>query len=211
MRDRLPEEANKAEDTGEVPSASETAAPASRAKADRTDVPVTNAGGDVIRIELRSAKGPHQTVGEPLDLSVQIVNVSEDPVWMVGVLPGSEGLRYPQYRAEIEGPSGPVEPMMAEGLDYARGLQTDDFVRLAPGESFDPQQGKGFIPIQPLAWFRPTEPGIYRLRLRFDATAEDPRQWMGQTPVRNRSRVERLIKQVPQVEVCSNTLELECE
>ena len=167
--------------------------------------------GEPIRIELTSAKGLHQSLGEPLDLSVQIVNVSEEPVWMVGVLPGSEGLRYPQYKAEIEGPSGPVAPMLAEGLDYARGLQADDFVRLDPGESFDPQEGKRFIPIQPLAWFRPTEPGTYRLRLRFDATAEDPRLWMGQTPVRDRSRVERLIKQVPQVEVCSNTLELTCE
>ena len=164
-----------------------------------------------IRIELTSAKGLHQRIGEPLDLLVQIINVSEDPVWMVGVLPGSEGLRYPQYTAEIEGPSGPVELWPPEGLDYARGLQADDFVQLAPGESFDPQKGKGFIPIQPLAWFMPTEPGTYRLRLRFDATAEDSRLWMGQTPVRDRTRVERLIKQVPQVEVCSNTLELECE
>ena len=118
---------------------------------------------------------------------------------------------YPQYTAEIEGPSGPVELWLPEGLDYARGLQADDFVRLNPGESFDPQEGKRYIPIQLLAWFKPTEPGTYRLRLRFDATADDPRLWMGQTPVRNRSKVERLIKQVPQVEVCSNTLEVECE
>jgi hypothetical protein len=82
-------------------------------------------------------------------------------------------------------------------------------VQLAPGESFDPQHGKGFIPIQQLAWFKPAEPGTYRLRIRFDATEQDPRQWLGQTPVHDRSKVERLINQVPRVEVKSNTLEIE--
>jgi hypothetical protein len=165
--------------------------------------------GKPIEIELRPAKDQHQHLGEPLELSVRITNVSNRPVWMVGVLPGSEGLRYPQYVAEIEGPSGPVEMQFPEGLDYARGLQVEDFVRLEPGESFDPQQGKGFIPIQHFAWFTPSEPGEYRLRLRFDATARDPRQWLGQTAIREQKKVESLINQVPQVEVWSNTVEVQ--
>lgn len=161
-----------------------------------------------IKIELRSAKGSRQQLDEPLDLSVRITNVSDEPVWMVGVVPGSEGLRYPQYLAEIEGPSGPVQAQFPEALDYVRGLQPDDFVRLAPGESFDPQ-GKGFIPVQQLAWFKPTEPGKYRLRLHFDATARELKEWMGHTFVRDPGRVERLIRQVPRIEVWSNTLEIE--
>ncbi|MGD2205845.1 MAG: hypothetical protein PVH17_03605 [Anaerolineae bacterium] len=162
-----------------------------------------------IRIELFSGKDSPQSLDEPLDLSVRVTNVSADPVWMVGVLPGSEGLRYPRYAVEIEGPSGPVETGLPEGLDYARGLRPEDFVRLAPGESFDPQRGRGFIPVQQLAWFRPTERGKYRLRLWLDTTAEDPREWMGHTFVRDRSKVETLVKQVPRVEVQSNTLEIE--
>ena len=162
-----------------------------------------------IKIELSSTKGRHQSLNDPLDLSVRVTNVSDKPVWFVGVLPGSEGLRYPQYVAEIEGPSGPVEMRFPEGMDYARGLQTEDFVRLAPGESFDPQQGKSFIPIQQIAWFKPTEPGKYRLRLRLDATAEDPRQWLGHTFVRDQPQVETLLQRVPKVEIQSNTLEIE--
>lgn len=163
-----------------------------------------------IKIELlQTARGQHQPLEEPPDLSVRITNISDRPIWMVGVLPGSEGLRYPHYLAEIEGPSGPIEMRFPEGLDYARGLRTEDFVRLAPGESFDPQQGKGFIPVQQLAWFKPSEPGTYRLKLHFDATAEDPRQWMGQTFVSDRAKVEMLIKQVPRVAISSNTLEIE--
>jgi len=164
-----------------------------------------------IRIQLTSAKGQYKRLGEPLNLSVQITNVSESPIWMVGVLPGSEGMRYPQYTAEIEGPSGPVDLGFPEGIDYARGLQAEDFVRLDPGESFDPQEGRDFVPIQQLAWFMPSEPGTYRLRLRFDATAEDLNLWMGHTPVRDPSTVEGLIRRVPQVAICSNTLEIECE
>lgn len=162
-----------------------------------------------IQIEIVATGGSHLSIDEPLDLSVRITNISDTPVWMIGVLPGSEGMRYPQYVTEIEGPSGPIETPFPEGLDYARGLQTEDFVQLAPGESFDPQQGKGFIPIQHLAWFKPSSPGTYRLRLRLDATAEDPRQWMGQTFVRDQRRVEKLLEQVPKVQVESNTLELE--
>jgi hypothetical protein len=128
---------------------------------------------------------------------------------MVGVLPGSDGQRYPQYVTEIEGPTGPVQTRFPEGLDYVRGLRTEDFVRLAPGESFDPQKGKGFILIQQLAWFKPTEPGTYRLRLRFDASEEDVRQWMGHTYVRNRREVETLVRRVPRVAIDSNTLVIE--
>lgn len=162
-----------------------------------------------IRVELISERGTRQPLDEPPSLSVRITNVSDRPVWMVGVLPGSEGQRYPRYIAEIEGPAGPVEIRFPEGLDYVRGLQTDDFVRLNPGESFDPQRGQGFIPIQKLAWFKPREPGTYRLRVRFDATAQDARQWLGHSFVRNREEVETLVRQVPHVQVESNTLEIE--
>lgn len=168
-----------------------------------------DAGPEPIKIELYSATGSRHDLNRPLDVSVRITNISDEPIWLVGVLPGSEGLRYPQYQAEIEGPSGTVQMRFPEGLDYARGLRPEDFVRLAPGESFDPQQGKGFVPIQQLAWFQPSEKGTYRMRLRFDATSEDVREWMGHTPVRDQRKVESLLRQVPHVAVESNTLEIE--
>ncbi len=161
-----------------------------------------------IKIELSSVQDPRQSLDKPPGFSVRITNVSDEPVWLVGVLPGSEGLRYPRYTAEIEGPSGPVVAPFPQDLDYFPGLQVDHFVQLAPGESFDPQRGKGFIPIQQLAWFKPAEPGTYRLRLHFDATAEDPREWLGHTYVRDQRRVELLLKRVPKVEAWSNTLEI---
>ena len=175
-----------------------------------TTEPNTSASGDPIKIDVWSVTVTRQPVDAPLDLSVRITNVSQEPILMVGVVPGSEGLRYPHYLVEIEGPAGPVGLQFPEALDYVRGLRSEDFCRLAPGESFDPQ-GKGFIPIQQLAWFKPTKPGQYRLRVCFDATARDPREWMGHTPVPVPREVERLIRQVPPIRVWSNTLAIDFE
>ncbi len=163
-----------------------------------------------IRIELQAAGGTQQSRDEAPPQTIQITNVTSRPIWMVGVLPGSEGLRYPQYRVEIEGPSGPVRLYLPEGLDYARALQREDFVRLKPGESFDPQ-GQHFIPIQSLAWFKPSQPGRYRLRLLFDATSDSPRDWLGHTVVRQRGLIEKLIRQGPHEKVWSNVLEIDFE
>lgn len=172
----------------------------------RPSYPAT--GEAPITIELCSTTGLQQSLNQSPEMSVQVTNVSDRPICMVGVLPGSEGLRYPYYVAEIEGPAGMVQTGFPEALDYVRGLRAEDFVRLAPGESFDPQ-GKGFIPIQQLAWFRPPQPGTYRLRLCFDATARDLQAWLGHTQPRDRHQVETLIRQVPPVRVWSNTLEIE--
>lgn len=165
---------------------------------------------DPIVIELRCEGEGRRSREEPLNLAVRVTNVSNRPVWMVGVLPGSEGLRYPQYVAEIEGPAGPEQTRFPEELDYVRELRVKDFVQLAPGQSFDPQ-GKGFVPIQQLAWFKPTLPGRYRLRLRFDASEQDLRLWMGHTRRSDQGMVERLIQQVPPIKIWSNTLEIEIE
>ncbi len=164
-----------------------------------------------LQIELSPATEEPQPFVEPPPWSVRVTNISTEPIWIVGVLPGSEGLRYPLYLVEIEGPSGPVELRFPEGLDMVRGLRPEDFVRLAPGESFDPQQGPGFVPIQSLAWFKPREPGRYRVRLRLDTTAEDPRLWMGHTYVRDRRRVEQLLRLVPRVDIRSDPVEFEFE
>jgi hypothetical protein len=161
-----------------------------------------------IKIEIRSARGLRQSLQDPLDLTVEITNISDQPLWLVGVLPGSDGFRYPRYVAQIDGPSGPVSLLPPEALDYGPSLQVGHFVQLAPGEGFDPQ-GEGFIPVQGFLRFKPQEPGRYRFRLCFDGTSSAPREWLGHTHVRHRSQVEKLVGQVPKVWVWSNLLEIE--
>jgi hypothetical protein len=158
-----------------------------------------------IRIDLASKAGLRLGPTDSLELDVTITNICGEPIWMVGVLPGSEGLRYPHYTAEIEGPSGTVRSRFPEALDYLPAPRAGQFVQLGPGESFDPQ-GTGFVPIQHLAWFQPTEAGAYRFRLCLDTEAPDLRDWLGHTPVREPERVEALIRQVPRLKVWSNML-----
>jgi hypothetical protein len=158
-----------------------------------------------IQIDLASPAGSRKRLDDPLQLVVTITNVSAAPVWMIGVLPGSEGLRYPKYTAEIEGPAGRAPAQFPEALDYVPAPRVEQFVKLDPGESFDPQ-GKGFVPVQQFAWFRPTQPGTYRFRLGLDTTASDLRDWLGHTSVTEPGRVAAMIQQVPRVKVWSNTL-----
>lgn len=183
----------------------------SRIPAGTTHKKTTTGVSDIeapFRIELCSGGTLRRSIDEGLALSVRITNISDGLIWMVGVVPGSEGLRYPHYIAEIEGPQGSEKMRSPEDLDYVRGLRTEDFVQIAPGQNFDPQ-GRGFIPIQSLAWFRPTQPGKYQLRLRFDATERDPQHWLGHTRVADQNSIEKLICLVPPVRVWSNTLEVE--
>ena len=160
------------------------------------------------KIELRADGGSRLSLQDDISVSVRITNTADEPIWMVGVVPGSDGLRYPLYVAEIKGPEGTVPVRLPEDLDYVRGLQSKDFVRLAPGQSFDPE-GDGFITIQHLDWFKPTQPGKYRFRIKFDATNPDPRQWLGHTRITDRRKIEDLIRRVPPFRVWSNTLEIQ--
>ena len=48
--------------------------------------------------------GPAEvSVGQPVDLRVQIHNASDHSIWMVGVVDGSEGgVRFPRYAPEVK-------------------------------------------------------------------------------------------------------------
>ena len=50
-----------------------------------------------IQISLEPDCEPDRLPSEPPRFSIQITNRSDKPVWMVGVFPGSDGWRYPQY------------------------------------------------------------------------------------------------------------------
>lgn len=67
--------------------------------------PPTAAGGGqaavALRMVLRAATCPHP-LGEPVPIEVELRNVSDAGVWVVGVLDGSEaGMRFPHFRTEV--------------------------------------------------------------------------------------------------------------
>ncbi|MCW3093361.1 MAG: hypothetical protein JWP81_4430 [Ferruginibacter sp.] len=77
-------------------------------------------------------------LGDHVPIRIEVKNVSSKPVWITGVLDGSErGLRFPHYMPLIEGPvankNAPEYPDAGTSP-----LRKKDFRLLSPEESFDP-------------------------------------------------------------------------
>jgi hypothetical protein len=154
-----------------------------------------------------------QPVGRPVRLEVQVRNQGTVDVWMVGVVDGSEeGVRYPHYRPRVTrggtvvaAPPPPEDPLVGP-------LRVSDFLRLAPGEAFDPNQGDGgaYLPLATFASFRPDEAGIYEYHLTLSTESERAEEWLGRFGQdAERDRVLELIAQVPRVTVTATTLPVE--
>lgn len=122
-------------------------------------------------------------VGDPVPVALELRNVSDQPVWITGVLDGSEeGIRYPHYRPSVtrEGvtvaaPPPPEDPLVSP-------LRVADFRLLRPGESCDPTRAEGdaaYIPLSTFANFRPPAPGVYELSLTFSTASASPEEWLG--------------------------------
>jgi hypothetical protein len=153
-------------------------------------------------LALRAPAGPHP-VGEAVPVEVEVRNAGDRPIWIVGVVDGSEeGVRYPRYRpsvsrgdAIVASPPPPEDPLVGP-------LRETDFRRLAPGEAFDPTRGEGYLPLSTFANFRPAEPGAYRFQLELSTESPAPEAWLGrfgQEP--HQAKALELIAQVPRVTV----------
>jgi hypothetical protein len=146
--------------------------------------PSNSAGGGqaavALRMVLRAATGPHP-VGEPVPIEVELRNVSDAGVWVVGVLDGSEaGMRFPHFRtAVLHGGRTVYRPLVEDPL--VGPLLRSHFRRLRPGESFDPTAGGGdsYLPLAVFTQFRPAEKGPYQYRLTFSSESARPEQWFG--------------------------------
>jgi hypothetical protein len=122
-------------------------------------------------------------VGAPAPVAVEIRNVSDRPVWVVGVVDGSEeAIRYPHYLPRISrdgevvaAPPPPEDPLVSP-------LRAVDFRVLEPGESFDPtraERGSAYQPLSTFVNFRPATPGEYSYSLTFSTASTSPEQWLG--------------------------------
>ncbi|RNC73254.1 MAG: hypothetical protein ED859_00670 [Desulfuromonadales bacterium] len=152
-------------------------------------------------------------VGEPVAISVEVRNVSDRPLRMVGVLDGSEaGFRFPRYRPEITGPSAGAETDSVFWCGTVAPLHLRDVRLLMPGEGFDPRMaadGSAFFPLAAFLGFRPTAPGGYRFRLIVDTSAPAADEWLGMPSILNEEEIRRLLDEVPRGEYVSNTLDIE--
>jgi hypothetical protein len=162
---------------------------------------------------LRASGGSHRA-GEPASIAVELRNVSERSLWVVGVLSGSEeGLRYPHYRPEVRSggrvvalPGPPEDPLFGP-------LRPSDFRLLEPGQAFDPTRREGGAAYRALSTFHAPvlrERGRYELRLSMSTESARPEEWLGrfgQDEVR--AEVLARVALVPRVTIAAEPLWLD--
>jgi hypothetical protein len=139
-----------------------------------------------------------QGVGMPIPIKVEVRNLSQQRVWIVGVVDGSEdAIRYPHYLPRIS---------MA-------GQVVAEPPPLAPGEAFDPTNpdpGAKFLPISTFSNFRSAVPGRFEFSLILSTQSQYPEQWLGSFGQdAERSAVLERLAQVPRLTVRSNVLQVE--
>jgi hypothetical protein len=152
-------------------------------------------------------------VGAPVAVTVEIRNIGDRELWMVGVLDGSEGgVRFPRYEPSVTleddvvaAPSSPEDPLVGP-------LRPTDFKRLTPGESFDPSDPSGaaaYLPLSTFANFIPRSPGTYRYVLALSTESDAPERWLGRfNQDAERNAVLDLVQRVPRLTL-SNAVEVE--
>lgn len=162
----------------------------------------------LLTVKLTSSGTPK--IGEPLLVGVEVRNVSAAPLWMVGVLDGSEaGVRYPHYQPTIQGPV----PWSSEPLECGNvaPLRLSDFRHLMPGEGFDPTDpagGAAFMPLIAFLNFRPQHSGVYELGLVLSTESTKAEEWLGMPGYPGEEEVLARLSQIPRLRIESNTLSI---
>jgi hypothetical protein len=164
-----------------------------------------------IELTLSAPKGPAR-IGIVFPVHVEVKNISAGPIWIVGVLDGSEAAyRFPHYKPSITRPR-PIAPAEVDGCGNVAPLRLEDFRQLAAGERFDPTEARGgaaYLPLLGLANFIPTDAGRYEIRLHLSTESAEPEEWLGMLGYPGEAQVIERLKAVPRMRVESNTLILE--
>jgi hypothetical protein len=163
---------------------------------------------DIFEIRLLPRSESRAVPGKPSPIAVEVKNVSASPVWIVGVLDGSElGVRYPHYVPKIVGPDY-VQPK-PEFPEMTSPIRPADFRLLKPGESFDPARREGgaaYLPIVAFDTFTPTTPGEYEITLTLSTASDRDDQWMGTLPSYGEKEPLERLAQVPRLRITSPKL-----
>lgn len=145
------------------------------------------------------------SVGEQVRVAVEVRNVSDRRLCVVGVLDGSEACaRYPHYTPHITGPD--YRPRTPERPEYTSPLRAADFRWLNPSEAFDPTasvEGAAYLPLVCFSQFHPPLQGRYELSLTLSTDSHSNEEWLGTLPAAQ-DDVLPLIAQVPHLRVESN-------
>lgn len=152
-------------------------------------------------------------VGAPVNFRVNVKNVSNRPVWFVGVVDGSEtGIRYPHYRPRVLRGDMPVAAPPAPEDPLVSPLRPADFVLLEPGQSFDPTastHGAAFMLLSTFSNFRPDVAGDYRFELTLSTDSPSDEAWLGRfNQSAERERVLQRVAEIPRLTVSAQPLHI---
>ncbi|QDU19188.1 hypothetical protein [Urbifossiella limnaea] len=154
--------------------------------------------------------------GQVPRITVALTNQTAADMYLVGSLDASDcKWRLPYCTFDITGPDGKSPVKGVSRCGNMNVLREKDFVKVAPGKSFDPYQrvdDGGFFSSHQLQAEHFAAPGEYRVRFHYATTAEkEPRgNWFGdgfrKGQEAEEARVKALLAQVPRVTVASNTI-----
>ncbi len=152
--------------------------------------------------------------GQPVEISIEVCNISKSSVPIVGVLDGSEtGVRFPKYLPEIKSSIEFELPEM-EVCGTTAPLRSVDFRLLKPKECFDPAKSTGdasYLPLFTFNNFRPSKTGVYEFSLTLSTESARPEQWLGIIGYPGEEKVLELLKEVPHLTIKSNVLTIKVE
>jgi len=166
--------------------------------------------GAAVAVVLRAPDRVHPR-GQPAAIEVEVRNVGDADIWMVGVLDGSEGgTRYPQYLPAVMRAGVTVAtPGVAEDPLVAR-LRAADIRRLAPGAAFDPTRpadNAAYHPLSTFAIWTCPHAGEYQYVLGLSTASQAVEQWLGRLgPAEDPEQLRELIAHIPRLMTRSNIL-----
>ena len=167
---------------------------------------------------------PIIVLGKTPTITVTITNRTKQDVVLVGSLDGSDGRRFPYCQFDVQNADGTSAMKPTKGLcGYKNMLRKQDFVTVPAEMDFDP-----FKKIDSYGFFGPSglntntfdKLGTYRITFFYSTKNDDILAWAGNDsrsdanilasdgkhPVTTDAALLALFKQVPKLELTSNTL-----
>src|SRR5688572_14404597 len=126
---------------------------------------------------------PTCEAGKAPGITVSLTNLTDADIYLVGSLDASDcKRRYPHCSFEVTGPDGKPAVQRIARCAFMNMLRAKDFIKVAPGEAFDPFQSiddHGFFSAYQLDERHFRTPGVYRIRFVYSTKEDDIKKWGG--------------------------------
>jgi hypothetical protein len=169
---------------------------------------------DSLKIEcfIESKKDTYK-IGETPDINVQLINNSNQSIYLIGALDGAEEkwrMPYCYFTIIKPQPDSVLDPFRCGNVNS---LGFNDFVKIDPNQYFDPYMqidDYGFFDSYELSRkenFR--QEGTYKIQFHYSTKSDSIEKYIGDWYDFNNDSINTLFSQVPRFETSSNVIEVE--